>query len=110
MKNFKSKVDVKTEKILIEISYKKRQYSSDPKFVFDEDIWSFIPEEYSGKVELISSPDKPVSNIGRNKYTQVGVWQFKLLKEPEKLSQSTQKKRQTQPRRKAKTSQQKARP
>lgn len=105
MKNFKSKINTESERIVIEISYKKRQFSSDPKFVFEEDIWDYIPDEYKGKVKLISSPRKPVSNIGREKYTQLGIWEFKIMNESKQKTQDTNKKRRTTTRRKLNTQQ-----
>lgn len=95
---FKNKITIKEDRLFIEISCKKRDYSAEEKYIFDENIETLIPEEYKKKVVLVSSPVKKISNIGRENYSQVGVWEYKIIKENPPTTESKTAKRS--PRRK----------
>lgn len=78
---FKKTVEITEDKITIKVSCEKRVYSSEERIVFREDIQESIPKEYLGKVKLLTSPDKLISNINRNKYTNTGTWEYSITKE-----------------------------
>ena len=73
MADFEKDISVDKDIITIKIFCDKQVYSSQKRFIFDEDIWSLVPDEYQGKVNLIKSPDKRISNIPRNKSGINGV-------------------------------------
>jgi len=83
---FKKTVEITEEKITIKISCEKQVYSSEDRIVFKENIQDSIPKEYLEKVKLTAWPDKLVSNINRKKYTNVGIWEYSILKEEKKES------------------------
>tara|TARA_Y100000114_G_C11758956_1_gene328440 strand:+ start:2718 stop:3023 length:306 start_codon:yes stop_codon:yes gene_type:complete len=89
---FKKNIKILEDKLIIEVSCGKQVYSSENRFVFEEDIWSLVPDELREKAKLISSPQKQVSNVNRQKYTTFGRWEF-LIEEKQKSSVKIQAKK-----------------
>jgi hypothetical protein len=80
----------------VTVSIKKRKFAIEDKLIYSGDPKSLVPEEFRDKVELVSTPDKKVSNMGKDKYTQSGTWVFQL-KEPEPAKKPTRRRRVTKP-------------
>jgi hypothetical protein len=92
---FEKKVEIQNDKILITVSCNQQTYSSEERHVFREKVEDLIPEEFKTKVVLVSSPSKLISNIKRNKYTNVGTWEFKINHPKKRAAKSTNTKRTT---------------
>lgn len=76
---FTKKINILEKKIVITIACNHQTYHSEERFVFKEDISEMIPEQYKGKVKLTKWPEKKISNINRNKYTNTGTWEFEII-------------------------------
>lgn len=86
---FEKKVEIQNDKILITVFCNQQTYSSEERHVFREKIEDLIPEEFKTKVVPVSSPTKLVSNIKRNKYTNIGVWEFKIIQPKKQTTKSS---------------------
>ena len=86
---FEKKVEIQNDKILITVSCNQQTYSSEERHVFREKVEDLIPEEFKTKVVLVSSPSKLISNIKRNKYTNIGVWEFKINQPKKQTTKSS---------------------
>lgn len=80
----------------VTVSIKKRKFAIEDKLIYSGDPKSLVPEEFRDKVELVSTPDKKVSNMGKDKYTQSGTWVFQL-KEEEPTKKPTRRRRVSKP-------------
>lgn len=80
----------------VTVSIKKRKFAIEDKLIYSGDPKSLVPEEFRDKVELVSTPDKKVSNMGKDKYTQSGTWVFQL-KEAAPTKKPTRRRRVTKP-------------
>lgn len=78
--SFTKTVKSDNDTLTITVSCKLRRFAYDQKEIFEEDIENFIPEQLKGKVILVESPSKKISNINSNSYTNVGVWKFQIQK------------------------------
>lgn len=88
----------------ITVSIKKRKFAIEEKLIYSGDPKSLIPEEFRDKVELVSTPVKKVSNMGKDKYIQSGTWVFQLKEEkpipavePEPVKKPTRRRRVSKP-------------
>lgn len=88
----------------VTVSIKKRKFAIEEKLIYAGNPKSLIPEEFRDKVELVSTPVKKVSNMGKDKYIQSGTWVFQLKEEkpipvvePEPAKKPTRRRRVTKP-------------
>ena len=81
---FKEEVEQTKEKIVIKVSIEKRKYVIEEKLIYSKDPMRLIPEELLHKVKLTSKPSKSVSNMNRDKYTNIGEWVYEIALENEK--------------------------
>ena len=88
MKNkqiFKEEVKVEKESITITVSCVKRTHIGEKKAIYEKNMQLLIPEDLRSRTVLVSCPQLRVSNINNsNVYTNVGVWEYKILNDKEK--------------------------
>ena len=95
MKNtFKIETTETENEITIVVSCKKNKFAAQKKLVFDPKLLkNTIAEKVNNRnIELISEPAKQVSNIDRDKYTNIGIWKYKIIKNEKKDLTKVQKK------------------
>lgn len=95
---FKKKINILEEENVIQITVycDKQMYVVQETKIFQEDVLSLIPEKYLGKIKLIKAPDKPISNINKDKYTNIGYWEFKIVNQPSTRQRKTRNNRKTE--------------
>ena len=73
--------------LVISVTCKKNKFASQKKAIFDDreikDI--SLKSIKEGKLKLISQPDKKISNIPKDNYSNFGTWVFKIVKEKKPL-------------------------
>ena len=76
---FKEEIVATKKGFIIKITAQKiRKYSFEKKEIYRKDITALIPEEYKGKVTLISHPSKKVSNYLDKGLVQTAVWEYEI--------------------------------
>lgn len=76
---FKEEVTNTKKGFIIKITAQKiRKYSFEKKEIYRNDIATLIPEEYRGKVTLISHPNKKVSNYLSKGLVQTAIWEYEI--------------------------------
>lgn len=79
---FKEDVNMIEGELVITVSCKYRPHAFAKKEIYPESrIQNLIPTHLSGRLEKIESPTKIVSNIKREKYINIGVWRYAIIKE-----------------------------
>lgn len=79
---FKQKVEINEDTLKIHVSCELRVHATVHKEIYKEsDLVNCIPEELKDKVNLVSSPDKQVSNIDKPHFSNSGTWVFSIIKE-----------------------------
>ena len=79
---FKEEVILEKDILKIIVSIEKRKYAIDEKKIYQLDHKRLIPEKLKGKVNLISGPDKKISNMNKSKYTSTGEWIYEIVTKP----------------------------
>ena len=83
---FKIKTEEVEGEIIITVSCKKIKFASQKRFIFDTNlIKEAVLSQAKGKnIELVSEPTKQISNINKEKYSNIGVWRYKIVKNEKK--------------------------
>ena len=79
---FTEKVEINQEKLIITISCAHRRDATELKKIYNGDVNLLIPDELSNRVTLLDSPLKPISNVKKSSFSNVGVWTFKITQKP----------------------------
>lgn len=97
MSLFEKSVEINKEEktITITVSCEKRKHAIDQKAVFKESLETLIPEELRNKVNLISKPNKPVSNLEFIDHANVGIWVYSFNNDEEKVPARRTRQRKT---------------
>ena len=87
---FKEEI-TKTEKgFEIKVSTQEiRKYSFEEKKVYRRNIEELIPEEYRGKVTLVSQPKSRVSNYPGARLTHEAIWVYEMVSNKDSDSEAT---------------------
>lgn len=75
---FIKKVEINQEKLTITISCAHRRSATDLKRVYSGDVNLLIPPEIADRVTLLEKPLKPISNVRKPNFSNVGVWTFRI--------------------------------
>ena len=97
MNTFTKEITIENKILQIRVSCKLRSHVGIPKEIFGEDINDLIPENLKNNIEMISAPSLRISNISSDKFSNLGVWTFKIL-EPNVAKESPQKSKTRRPR------------
>lgn len=72
-------VDEGQNQLIITVSCNKRILAKEPKEVYRNNIENLIPENLKGRVKLLSSPSKKVSNLDFEDHENSGTWVFQII-------------------------------
>ena len=76
---FKEDITEKNNKLIIKVTTTSiRKYAHQKKEVYRKNIENLIPSHLKGKVTLISSPQKSISNFKSKNHIFEGEWVFDL--------------------------------
>jgi len=95
-KMFTEKVEINQEKLIITISCAYRSSAIDLKKTYNGDINLLIPLEVADRVTLLEAPLKPISNVRKPSFSNIGIWIFGITpkasprKKPRKTSTRAQ--------------------
>ena len=76
----KEQVIVKEQFVIIKVEYKERKYANQPKLIHSGEVTHLIPDEFLGKIKLVESPSKELSNIKSANFSLSGEWKFEIIK------------------------------
>jgi hypothetical protein len=77
-------IEEKSKILKIKISCEYRRHAGVVKSIFTKNILDLVPLELKDDVEIISSPNKLVSNINSPKYIREGIWEFRIKEKQKK--------------------------
>lgn len=77
---FREQIVQEDNKLKITISIEKRAYAMEEKLIYTGDHRQLIPKDLLDKVKLVSAPNKKISNMNRQKYTNTGTWVYEIEK------------------------------
>jgi|APSaa5957512493_1039668.scaffolds.fasta_scaffold50649_2 hypothetical protein len=77
---FKEQIVQEKDILKITISIQRRVHAIEKKVIYTGDHRELIPEDLLGKVKLIFSPEKKISNMNKEKYTNIGTWTYEIEK------------------------------
>ena len=76
---FEKKIDIQEDKIVVQITCKKRKFATEEKIRWCLDPITLLPEQYKNNLTLVSKPDKIVSNVvDEVKYITTGTWVYEI--------------------------------
>ena len=71
-------VDENKNQVTITVSCSKRILANESKEVYKKNVERLIPDNLKGKVKLLSSPSKKVSNLHLDDHHNVGTWVYQI--------------------------------
>tara|TARA_R100001443_G_scaffold110847_1_gene123044 strand:+ start:599 stop:934 length:336 start_codon:yes stop_codon:yes gene_type:complete len=77
---FKEQTIQEGDILKITISIQERTHAIDKKLIYMGDHRELIPKNLLEKVKLISSPEKKISNMNKEKYIRSGTWIYQIEK------------------------------